>query len=368
MKITSELEYRRQQKLIEIHEKIKKLKLVKNDIKDISKLFIKTNCKIIKTSLDSNGIVFAVKLTGFSGVLGIELFENRRFGTEVSDYAKRAGGVKGMMHSDENLIEKYNLSESEIKEIKKELGVKEKDAFIIIADQESKARKAIISAINRINLQIDSPGLKEVRKANIDGSTSFMRPMPGSARMYPETDLPLMYLSREFINEVKKDLPKLKTEINEELKSKGLNPEMINLVLDSGMIKEYESLLLAYNNPNFIAKLMLVLPKEVASHEKVNSELFTLDILESILKNISEKNIQESDAKHVLENIAKGKTLEESLKIEKTDLSEVETEVAKIIKEKPGLSDGAYMGLVMAKFKGKVSGKEAMEIIKKLVK
>ena len=39
-----------------------------------------------------------------------------------------------------------------------------------------------------------------------------------------------------------------------------------------------------------------------------------------------------------------------------------------IIKEKPGLSIGAYMGLVMAKFKGKVDGKSTMDILKKLVK
>ena len=39
-----------------------------------------------------------------------------------------------------------------------------------------------------------------------------------------------------------------------------------------------------------------------------------------------------------------------------------------IIKEKPGLNANAYMGLVMQEFKGKISGKEAMEIIQKLLK
>ena len=37
------------------------------------------------------------------------------------------------------------------------------------------------------------------------------------------------------------------------------------------------------------------------------------------------------------------------------------------LKEKPGLSIGGYMGLIMQKFKGKVSGKEAGEILKKLI-
>ena len=56
------------------------------------------------------------------------------------------------------------------------------------------------------------------------------------------------------------------------------------------------------------------------------------------------------------------------MKIEKLDLSDIETEAAKVVKEKPGLSAGAYMGLVMAKFKGKVDGKTVMSILQKLIK
>ena len=42
-------------------------------------------------------------------------------------------------------------------------------------------------------------------------------------------------------------------------------------------------------------------------------------------------------------------------------------EILKIIKSKPGLNVNAYMGLVMAEMKGKINGKEAMEIINKLI-
>ena len=66
--------------------------------------------------------------------------------------------------------------------------------------------------------------------------------------------------------------------------------------------------------------------------------------------------------------IAKGKPLQEAVKIEKIDMGEIESEIAKIVKEKPGLSIGAYMGLIMQKFKGKVSGKDATDILGKLIK
>ena len=47
---------------------------------------------------------------------------------------------------------------------------------------------------------------------------------------------------------------------------------------------------------------------------------------------------------------------------------EQQKEIKKIIEEKPGLNIGGYMGLIMGKFKGKVDGKQAMEILKKLLK
>ena len=59
----------------------------------------------------------------------------------------------------------------------------------------------------------------EVRKALPDRKTNFLRPLPGRARMYPETDLPLLKIHRDFINEVKKDLPRLRDEIEGELDS-----------------------------------------------------------------------------------------------------------------------------------------------------
>jgi Glu-tRNA(Gln) amidotransferase subunit E-like FAD-binding protein len=211
-------------------------------------------------------------------------------------------------------------------------------------------------------------GKPHVRKGNEDGTTSFLRPMPGADRMYPETDLPLLHISRELINEVKNNLPKLKSDIRGDLKERGLSDEMLKVVLGSEMLNEFEAVLKVYNNPNFVAKVMFVLPKEIASREKISAEVFSLDVIETILKAVADKKILESDVKNVLEEISKGKKVEEALKIEKTDLGEIESEIAKIVKEKPGLNANAYMGLAMAKFKGKVSGKEIMAILGKLIK
>ena len=64
------------------------------------------------------------------------------------------------------------------------------------------------------------------------------------------------------------------------------------------------------------------------------------------------------------------------IKNEKIDLKEftavsekdLEKEIKKIIEEKPVLSVSAYMGLIMAKYRGKVDGKKVMDIVRMFVK
>ena len=189
--------------------------------------------------------------------------------------------------------------------------------------------------------------------------------------MYPETDLPLLKISRDFINEAKKDLPKLRTEVAGELKEKGLSEEMIKLALSANKVEELKSLVDIYPDINFIGKMILLFPKEIASKEKKSLEEIEGKLAEhypDVLRAINKKKILEGDVKRILIKIIHGESLEKVMQVEKTDSSEIEGEILKIIKGKPGLNANAYMGLIMAKFKGKINGKEAMEIINKVMK
>lgn len=216
-----------------------------------------------------------------------------------------------------------------------------------------------------------TPTQAEVRNALPDSSSEFLRPMPGMDRMYPETDLHLLKLSREFIDYIKKNLPKLRSESVRELKGKGLSEEMMKLILNENKIDELKSLIEMYTDINFIAKMIALFPKEISSKENKTFEEVEDKVIEyygDILRLINKDKIQESDVKDILTSLVKGKKFEDAVKIEKLDNSEIEEKILKIIKEKPGLNANAYMGLVMGKFKGKINGKEAMEIINKLVK
>ena len=183
------------------------------------------------------------------------------------------------------------------------------------------------------------------------------------------------------IDEAKRTLPKMKKEVEKKLDGilsmrsqdkEGLNREMINLLLKKNKIEEFKELLNIINNPSLIAKMILIYPKEISSHEKISLEkvekILNIDSFENVLEKLKKVKISESEIKHFLERIVRGENPKEILQAKKGGHQFIEEKIMKIIGEKPGLSMNAYMGLVMKEFAGKISGKEAMEIIKKHMK
>jgi len=210
----------------------------------------------------------------------------------------------------------------------------------------------------------------EVRKAEADGTTTFLRPLPGAARMYPETDLPLIRIPKEMVEEIKRSLPRLKHEIRAELEEK-MHSELASALLKENRLEDYKVLIQIYNNPSTIAKMLTIWPKEIASHEKIalqeiNKKL-TMDVLEIIAENLKEGKIDDGDVKKIMLDIVKGKSIKEAIKIEKVEVGDIEQEIKTIIQEKPGLSVNAYMGLIMAKYKGKVDAAKIVGIIKRYI-
>jgi Glu-tRNA(Gln) amidotransferase subunit E-like FAD-binding protein len=199
----------------------------------------------------------------------------------------------------------------------------------------------------------------EVRNALPDGKTEFLRPMPGASRMYPETDLPLLIINKKLIDEAKRTIPKLRNEIKNELKDKGLNQEEIYILLKQKRLEDFKEMIQIVNDPKFVYKTLIELPAKIGD--------INFDIIENIISLVKDNKLNKEDVRIAMERIKEGKTLEEAILFDKADIGEVEAEIIKLIKEKPGLTIGGYMGLIMNNFKGKISGKEANEILKKFI-
>ncbi|HQT44413.1 MAG TPA: Glu-tRNA(Gln) amidotransferase subunit GatE, partial [Candidatus Micrarchaeota archaeon] len=227
----------RQYSLLSVIEKLHALfpdgKIAPGPATDLTDALKGTECKIIRRALDSGGAVYGARLPRHNGILGIEVNPNRRYGSEISDYAKQSG-VKGMIHSDEDL-KKYSLSPSDVNAIIHALHINNTDAFIMVADERSKCQQAIEFACARVKI-LAVP--EETRKANPDGTSSFMRPLPTSARMYPETDVPPFRVTASLLSQAGKGaregtpesvLARLKSALNEELALKIFRSEHLRL-------------------------------------------------------------------------------------------------------------------------------------------
>ena len=247
-------EVKRQQSLIRLIAEIKakcggKVKLDRLFV-DVTTTFTNTNATLIKNGLKAGGKVLGMRLPNHKGLLGRELQPNKRYGTELSDYAKMAG-VKGLIHSDE-MLDKYPLSENEIASLRKILDIGENDAFVIVVAPEKQAKMALGLVANRAEM-LEVP--KETRKANADGTTNYMRPLAGRARLYPETDVPPILITAELLEEAE-------TFKGESLKNKKarlvklLNPEMAEKMLRSRYLSLFEELVSLENEPMLIANTL----------------------------------------------------------------------------------------------------------------
>ncbi len=236
--------------------------------------------------------------------------------------------------------------------------------------------KMMIESVNQEILR-QSDDLKkkkkdgEVRGALEDGKTEFLRPLPGAFRMYPETDLPLLKISRDRINSLKKKLPKMRSEIRDELRKEGVSEELIGLVVEN--LDEFNTLMKIYKkDANLVAKMIALWPNEFASKLKRNIEeirnKLSEVVLEEVLEAVRDKKIGEGDVKGVLFKIASGENVKSALKIEKMEDDELEHSIAGIVKEKPGLRPNAYMGLVIEKLGASVDKRKAMEILNRICK
>lgn len=177
-----ENEVTRQKRLIEISETLHERNASVGDPVDVTSVFEDTESGVI-ASADT---VVAVSLFGFAGLVGSEIQPDRRLGTELSDHAKRSG-AGGIFHTDE--LPAYGVTSEEVDALCETVGAGEGDAVALVAASETVTEQAIEAVAERARVAIDGVP-EETRGANPDTTSEYLRPLPGAARMYPETDVP----------------------------------------------------------------------------------------------------------------------------------------------------------------------------------
>ncbi|AKB54238.1 MULTISPECIES: Glu-tRNA(Gln) amidotransferase subunit GatE [Methanosarcina] len=369
-------EVERQLNLLFIRQElIERKAFVCEEIYDITGLFVDTKSKVLQKGV-KKGAVLAALLKKFDGLVGKEVQPGRRLGTEFSDRAKTAG-VGGIFHTDE--LPNYGITEKEVKTVRDAIGASAGDAVIMVADKPEKARLAIEAVIQRAKEAMEGIP-EETRKALPDGNTAYMRPLPGAARMYPETDVPQIEISQEYFDSI--EVPELLTERAKRFISEnGLNKELAEKIAYSKHLPLFEELIETYGkdenvNSTLIARTLVGIVPEIRRNG-VETENLTDEHFQGLFAAISNQDIAKEAIQDLLAALAKEPELSTQEAISKLGLSafdpeEVENFIKKtvrergdFIKEKGPAALGPLMGIVMKEYRGTVDGKILSQMLKK---
>ncbi len=339
---------------------------------DVSTAFASCESKRVKSGLESNSVMLALPLPGFEGLIGVKEFDADgaqmpRLGRELAGAAKLAG-VAGVFHSDE--LPAYGIDQNCVDSTRELLeGV---DAFVLCLAPKWQAELALESVLNRARKAFDRIS-QEVRNVVIkkgspeDGTTTPMRPLPGGARMYPETDIPPVTITSQHWQEVLNNLPMNQTERLERLQEFKISEDQIKQLLS----RELDDYFVAHNqglppkawatmlleNDGEVSLMALVLAAKEAGH-------VTREGMTKLIEEFSGMNPS-------LDEIA---IKAEELGIKPADTGDLLSIVEKVVdsrldfvKERGMGALGPLMGLVMKECGGAADGKQVSALLREVI-
>ncbi|MFP4143252.1 MAG: Glu-tRNA(Gln) amidotransferase subunit GatE [Thermoplasmata archaeon] len=342
---------------------------LEDEIYDVTENFRECESGIIQSSLDSGKGVYVVKMIGFDGQLRGEDGE-ALLGPELAEYAKKTG-VAGIFHSDE--LPKYGIEEEEVDALEHELEMGEDDAFAIVTAHEEQAHESLERVIERAEKALKGVP-EETRQAQPDGTTVFLRPLAGEARMYPETDIPPKDIKKERLERLKSELPEKPGDKIERFQEEyGLNEQQSEQLFRKGYDVLFEESVDKCGDPSVVANTFLHtfpdLEKEDHDTEKIDRE----ELFEVFDKYDSGEFAKEG-IPDLLKEMIEGKDVEEAIEsaglesVGDEDIREVITEVVEdridFVEEREMGAVGPLMGVVMEDLKGKADGEKVSKILR----
>ncbi|MDR2624502.1 MAG: Glu-tRNA(Gln) amidotransferase subunit GatE [Methanobrevibacter sp.] len=371
-----ELEVQRQLNLIKIKNEIEKRgSEVLDEIFEVDEVFKNTSSKIISKAKSVKAIV----LKGFNGLIGLELQTDRRFGTELSDYAKKHG-VSGIFHTDE--LPAYGITADEVLMLKEFLNTTYDDAIILVAADEDITISALEEVIRRVKMVHDGVP-EETRKSLENGTSEYMRPLPTSSRMYLETDIPLFKINKEKIANISNNLPELINEKkNRIMKEYKISEDLTDQLIKRGYADEFEEVSSELKiDPITIGSFYAYTLREL-KRDKIAIESLTMKDIKSVFTLLKNESISKDGVNYIIKEVAilkekdpptqpSYKKIAEKLNLLLLSESDVRNTITEIINKNKNMVEerqmaamGPLMGMSMKELKGKTDGKVVNKIVK----
>lgn len=354
-----EAEIARQKMLEKVSSIVKKrggFKLESLNFKDITDIFSGSKSKMISRSLDSGNRVFASALRNLSGVLKSG---DLRLGQELGDLAK-AFAVGGVIHSDE--LPGYGLDQGIKDKITKKFKCSDDDAFIVVLCSRDKITVLEPELAKRICNMIDLD-LSETRYFASSGRTAYLRPLPGSGRMYPETDIQPLTVPEE---DLKHALELGKTSIDSRLasisKDYGISAQDAQTLVTSVRLRPFKDLAGSVN-PRLAVRLIL---QKIPELEKKYGNSLDIATIISLVERVKKQGLPDISAEYAVEMLISGKEVDEIMQSEKLiplSSAELKKFVDDLVREDDTINTGKIMSLARSELDRPFDPKELVRIL-----
>jgi glutamyl-tRNA(Gln) amidotransferase subunit E len=316
----------------------------------------------------------AVKLPGFAGLLKRELMPDFRVGSELSDRAKFWGRVGGIFHTDE--MPNYGITIEEVTAVQKAVGVRENDALVFVADNAENVVDALKAVVERAQeALVGVPA--ETRTAKDDGTTRYMRPRPGAARMYPETDIPVQQITSEFVEKVRSNLPEpVSKKLARLMKQYGLNDKLAKQITDSEFNHLFEEIVKETSVPASTVAAFLTETVKSLKREGVEVDNVSEEQIKTLFNAVGSGELAKEATSNVFSWLSKnqGKTIQDAIDAlglkmyTETDLTPIIDRIIAVNKQQIDKLGKNAFGMLMGATMKEVRGKANPDLVNKLLK
>ena len=242
-------------------------------------------------------------------------------------------------------------------------GVQELDMIPALVENEVRRQELLIENGEKPK--------EETRVAKEDGTTDYMRPLPGGERMYPETDLETVVISWDMFSSIR--IPETWEEKAKRF-SKLIPNEMVDQVIRSEYSEWFEKFSKDHN-PTLVANVFTSVIKDIRRRGSDTSVL-TEEIFDELFSSIDNRLISKEGIPSVLEAVCKDKASVKAA-IEKSGLKALDEGqlreiVRNIFAKYPELvGDKKFsplMGEVMKEVRGRIGGDVVSKVLKEELK
>src|SRR5437867_2742721 len=372
-----EHEMQRQHGLIVIAEKLKGRKVdisnVGDKIEDITDILGKAQSKIVKKILDVGGLFRAIRVPAFAGMIGFEPYPDIRIGKELGKLVTFYE-LDGVFHSDE--LPNYGITEQEVAAVRSRLQASDNDAFVIVGGPKDRAKFACDAIIRRLQAAVNGVPA-ETRAATQDGKTMYLRPRPGAARMYPETDIPTIPVTDSMLNALSDKVPRSWDEMVDSLATRyNLNKKLASQIFDSDYLGVFEEIASATKvQPTFVASK---LTEDLTSLQRqgLDASILSDDLIKDIFAKLDSGSIAKESVNIIFERLMKNeaRTVDEAIKAAGVStindeelgkgLDKIINDNIAVVKEKGMSALSTLMGRAMAEYRGKADGQKINAMVK----